>query len=91
MLSVGIGVLGTTPKGLVKGGGLEDLKIGERAETIQTSQEKYSIFIMKSGKGETNQETIRTLAEKENYKYLGIFEVDTIKKAEMKEKKTRKE
>ena len=33
-----------------------------------------------------NQEKIRTLGKKENYKYLGILEVDTIKQAEMKEK-----
>ena len=41
---------------------------------------------MKSGKRETtegiellNQEIIRTFGEKENFKYLGILEVDTIK------------
>ena len=33
-----------------------------------------------------DQEKIRTLGEKETYKYLGILEVDTIKQAEMKEK-----
>ena len=32
-----------------------------------------------------NQEEIRTLGEKETYKYLGILEADTIKHAEMKE------
>ena len=32
------------------------------------------------------QENIRTLGEKETYKYLGILEADTFKKAEMKEK-----
>ena len=36
-------------------------------------------------KKQTN-EKIRTLGEKETYKYLGILKVDTIKKAEMKEK-----
>ena len=48
---------------------------------------------MKSGKREItegivlpNEERIRTLREKENYKYLGILEADTIKPAEMKEK-----
>ena len=47
---------------------------------------------MKSGKRETaketelpNQETIRTLREKENYKYLRILEADSIKQAEVKE------
>ena len=47
---------------------------------------------MKSGKRQTteeqqNQEKIWTLGEMETYKYLGIFEADTIKHAEMKEKK----
>ena len=34
-----------------------------------------------------NREKVRTLEEKQTYKYLGILEVDTIKHAEMKEKK----
>ena len=38
-----------------------------------------------------HQERIRTFGEKENYKYFGILEADTIKQAEVKEKKTRKE
>ena len=33
-----------------------------------------------------NQGKIRTLGEKETYKYLGILKVDTIKQVEMKEK-----
>ena len=33
-----------------------------------------------------NRVIIRTLGEKEIYKYLGILEVDTIKQVEMKEK-----
>ena len=37
-----------------------------------------------------NQEKIRTLGEKETYKYLGILETDTIKQVEMKEKKIKK-
>ena len=37
-----------------------------------------------------NQNKIRTLGEKETYKYLGILEADTIKQMEMKEKKLRK-
>ncbi len=32
------------------------------------------------------QEKIRTLGEKETYKYLGILEADTIKQVEMKDK-----
>ena len=31
-----------------------------------------------------NQEGIRTLGEKENYKYLGILEADTIKRKKKK-------
>ena len=48
---------------------------------------------MKSGKQHLtdgmelpNQDKIRTLEEKEMYKYLGILEADTIKQVEMKEK-----
>ena len=37
-----------------------------------------------------NQERIRTLGEKKNYKYLGILEANTIKQAEMKEKNNKK-
>ena len=33
-----------------------------------------------------SQECVRSLGEKENYKYLGILEADTIKQAKMKEK-----
>ena len=33
-----------------------------------------------------NQEEIRTLAEKETYKYFGILDADTIKQVEMKDK-----
>ena len=51
---------------------------------------------MKSGKRQIikevelpNQEKIRIHGEKEDYKYLGILEVDSIKQAERKEK-TRK-
>ncbi len=55
--------------------------------------EKQAMLIMKSGKQQMtegielpNQEKIRTLGEKETYKYLGILEADIIKHAEMKEK-----
>ena len=48
---------------------------------------------MKSGKRHLtdrmelpNQDKIRTLREKETYKYLSILEADTIKQVEMKEK-----
>ena len=33
-----------------------------------------------------NKDKIKSLAENETYKYLGILEADTIKQAEMKEK-----
>ena len=33
-----------------------------------------------------NQDKIRTLGEKETYKYLGILEADTIKQVQMKDK-----
>ena len=55
--------------------------------------EKYAMLVMKSGKRHLtdgmelpNQDKIKTLREKETYKYLGILEADTIKQVEMKEK-----
>ena len=54
-------------------------------------------MIKKNGKRQTkegieqpNRESIRMLGEKENYKYLEIFEVDTIKEEEMKGNKSKK-
>ena len=51
--------------------------------------EKCAMFIMKNWKRWIteeiklpNQGRIRTLGEKENYKYLGMLEVDTIKQVE---------
>ena len=48
---------------------------------------------MRSGKAQiikrielSNQESIRTLGQKENYKYLGILQANSIKQVEMKEK-----
>ena len=59
---------------------------------IEFGLEKCAILIMKSGKRKMtegiellNEEKIRTLREKETYKYFGIIEMDTIKHAEMKE------
>ena len=56
--------------------------------------EKCAMLVMKSGKRHLtdgmelpNQDKIRTLGEKDAYKYLGIFEVDTIKQVDIKEKK----
>ena len=55
--------------------------------------EKCAMLVMKSGKRNltdgmelSNQEKIRTLGEKEAYKYLEIMEADTIKQVEVKEK-----
>ena len=52
--------------------------------------EKCAMLVMKSGKRHLtdgpNQYKIRTLGEKETYKYLGILEADIIKQVEMKGK-----
>ena len=55
--------------------------------------EKCDMLSVKLGKRETterielaNHERIMKIAEKENYKYLGMLEADAIKQAEMKEK-----
>ena len=52
-----------------------------------------SSFIMKSGRRETaegvklaNPKRIRLFGEKENHKYLGILEANTVKQVEMKKK-----
>ena len=76
---------------------LETLKQAVRIYSNDIGMEfniqKCSILIMKSrkrqmkeGKELPNQDKIRTLGEKETYKYLGILEADTLKQAEMKEK-----
>ena len=53
----------------------------------------YRKYVMKNSKQHLtdgmelpSQDKIRTLEEKETYKYLGILEVDTIKQVEMKDK-----
>ena len=55
--------------------------------------EKCAMLVMKSGKWHVtdgmelpNQDKIRTLAEKETYKYLEILEAETIKQVEMNDK-----
>ena len=55
--------------------------------------EKCAILVMKISKRHLtdrmelgNQDKIKTLEEKETYKYLGILEANTIKQVEMKEK-----
>ena len=58
---------------------------------------KCAMLVMKSGKRQLidgmelpNQDKIKTLAENETYKYLGILEADTIKQLEMKEKNSKR-
>ena len=53
---------------------------------------KCAVLIIEGGKRQMtegieqpNQGKIKTLGEKETYKYLGILEADTVKQAEMKE------
>ena len=53
--------------------------------------EKCALLVMKSDKRHltdeielSKQDKIRTLAENETYKFLGILEADTIKQVEMK-------
>ena len=55
---------------------------------------KKCLIVMNSGKREnvegiglSNQKSVRTLWQKENYNYLGKLKVDTFKQAEMKGKK----
>ena len=55
--------------------------------------EKCAMPVMKRGNRpmmygieQPNQDKIRTLGEKETYKFLGILEVDTIRKAEVNRK-----
>ena len=60
---------------------------------MKYGMEKCAMIVMKSGKRHLtdgmelrNRDKIRTLGEKETYKYLGILEAETIKQVEMKEK-----
>ena len=53
--------------------------------------EKFVRLIMKRGKRKTNQDRIRTLSGKENFKYIGILEAGIIKQTWMTEKKKHKE
>ena len=59
--------------------------------------EKSAVLVKKSGTQHMtkrielpNEEKIRTLGEKETYKYLRILEADTMKQVEMKEKNLKK-
>ena len=44
---------------------------------------KCTMLVMKNGKRHMTEVVIRTLGEKETYKYLGILEADAIKQVEM--------
>ena len=59
-----------------------EFSIEKCAMLIRKNEKRY----MTEGMELPKQEKIRTLGEKETYKYLGILEVDTIKQVEMKEK-----
>ena len=72
---------------------IQTIRIYSQDIEIEFGIEKCAMLIMKSRKRQImerkelpNQEGIRTLREKENYKYLGILNSDTIKQVEMKEK-----
>ena len=60
---------------------------------IKFSREKCAMLVMKSDKKHITdgmelrkQDKIRKLTENETYKYLGLFEADTIKQVKIKEK-----
>ena len=60
---------------------------------VEFGIEKCALLVMKSGKRHMtdamelpNQDKMRTLAENETFKYVGILEADTIKQVEMKGK-----
>ena len=69
------------------------VKIYSKDIRIESGIEKCAMLVMKSGKRYLtdgmelpNHDKIRTLGEKETYKYLGILEADTNKQVEMKDK-----
>ena len=72
---------------------IHTVRIYSRDIGMKFGIEKWAMLVMKSGKRQLtdgmelpNKDKIKTLAENETYKYLGILEADTIKQAEMKEK-----
>ena len=71
---------------------IDAVRIYNQDIEIEFGMEKYATLIMKSGKRHLtdgmelpSQDKIRTLGEKETYKYLGILEADTIKQVEMRQ------
>ena len=72
---------------------IHTVRIYSRDIGMEFGIEKCAILVIKSGKRQLtdgmellNKDKIKTFAENEAYKYLGILEADTIKQAEMKEK-----
>ena len=72
---------------------IHEVRIYSQDIGMEFDIEKCAMLVMKSAKRHltvgmelSNQDKIRTLAENETYKYLGILEADTIKQEEMKEK-----
>ena len=73
---------------------IQTIRIYSQVIGLEFRIEKCTTLMMKSRKRKImegielpNQERIRTLRERENYKYLGILEADTIKQVEMEEKR----
>ena len=72
---------------------MQTVRIYSQDIGMEYGMEECAMLVMKSGKRHLtdgmelpNQDKIRTLREKETYKYLGILEADTIKQVEMKDK-----
>ena len=72
---------------------IHTVRIYSRDIGMEFGIKKCAMLVMKSGKRQRtdgmelpNKDKIKTLAENETYKYLGILEADTIKHVEMKEK-----
>ena len=64
----------------------QDIGMEFGIEKCSMQEMKHGIRRLTDGMELLNQDKIRTLRERETYKYLGIFEADTIKQEEMTEK-----
>ena len=69
------------------------VRIYSHGRGMEFGIEMCAMLVIKSGKWHItdgmelpNRDKIRTLGERESYKYLGILEADTIKQVEMKDK-----
>ena len=72
---------------------IHTVRIYSRDIGMEFGIKKWAMLVMKSGKRQLtygmelpNKDKIKTHAENETYKYLGILEADSIKQAKMKEK-----